>query len=368
MLQAALRSGAARPALRLRGLRPPPARRAPLRRRRPAPAGCSRPLEEFRFGDDELAGLRRRGVVDEATLRLAGRLPLLRRHLRLRARASATSPARRCSSSRAPSPRRVLLETLVLSILNHDCASPSAAARMATAAGGRPCIEMGSRRTHEEAAVAAARAAYVAGFATHQQPRGRAAATASRRPAPPRTRSRCCTTTSATPSRPRSPPRARARPCSSTPTTCAEAVATRGRGRRAGARRGPARLRRPAACWPARSAPARRARRHRHPDRRHARPRRVRDRRARRRAGRRLRRRHVAGHRLGRTHRGLGLQARRPRRTTAGRWRPVAKKSATRPRRRPQVGAAPARRGRRGGGRGRRHRAAAPRTTATTAR
>ncbi len=30
----------------------------------------------------------------------------------------------------------------------------------------RPCIEMGSRRTHEEAAVAAARAAYVAGFAT----------------------------------------------------------------------------------------------------------------------------------------------------------------------------------------------------------
>ncbi|HEX5336004.1 MAG TPA: nicotinate phosphoribosyltransferase, partial [Propionicimonas sp.] len=34
------------------------------------------------------------------------------------------------------------------------------------AAGGRPCIEMGSRRTHEWAAVAAARAAYIAGFAT----------------------------------------------------------------------------------------------------------------------------------------------------------------------------------------------------------
>ncbi|MDP9219873.1 MAG: nicotinate phosphoribosyltransferase, partial [Actinomycetota bacterium] len=60
----------------------------------------------------------------------------------------------------------VLLETLVLSVLNHDCAVASAASRMTTAAMGRPCIEMGSRRTHEWGAVAAARAAYVAGFAT----------------------------------------------------------------------------------------------------------------------------------------------------------------------------------------------------------
>ena len=60
----------------------------------------------------------------------------------------------------------VLLETLVLSILNHDSAIASAASRMTSAAGDRPCIEMGSRRTHEEAAVAAARAAYLAGFAT----------------------------------------------------------------------------------------------------------------------------------------------------------------------------------------------------------
>ncbi len=60
----------------------------------------------------------------------------------------------------------VILETLVLSILNHDCAIASAAARMACAAGERPLIEMGTRRTHEESAVAAARAAYLAGFAT----------------------------------------------------------------------------------------------------------------------------------------------------------------------------------------------------------
>jgi nicotinate phosphoribosyltransferase len=59
----------------------------------------------------------------------------------------------------------VVLETLVLSILNHDAAVAAAAARMVTAAAGRPLVEMGSRRTHEEAAVAAARATYLAGFA-----------------------------------------------------------------------------------------------------------------------------------------------------------------------------------------------------------
>src|SRR5919107_1897166 len=58
----------------------------------------------------------------------------------------------------------VVLETLVLSVFNHDCAVAAAAARMVTAAGGRPLIEMGSRRTHEEAAVASARATYLAGF------------------------------------------------------------------------------------------------------------------------------------------------------------------------------------------------------------
>src|SRR4051794_20125683 len=57
-----------------------------------------------------------------------------------------------------------VLETLLLSIYNHDSAIASAASRMTLAADGRPCVEMGSRRTHELAAVAAARAAYVAGF------------------------------------------------------------------------------------------------------------------------------------------------------------------------------------------------------------
>ena len=59
----------------------------------------------------------------------------------------------------------VVIETLALSIFNHDTAIASAAARMVSAAAQRPLIEMGSRRTHERAAVAAARAAYIAGFA-----------------------------------------------------------------------------------------------------------------------------------------------------------------------------------------------------------
>src|SRR6201997_237132 len=59
----------------------------------------------------------------------------------------------------------VVLETLALSIFNHDTAVASAAARMVSAAGGRPLMDMGSRRNHGRAAVAAARAAYIAGFA-----------------------------------------------------------------------------------------------------------------------------------------------------------------------------------------------------------
>lgn len=58
----------------------------------------------------------------------------------------------------------VLLETVILSILNHDSAIAAAASRMAVAAAGRPLMEMGARRTHELSAVAASRAAYVGGF------------------------------------------------------------------------------------------------------------------------------------------------------------------------------------------------------------
>ena len=58
----------------------------------------------------------------------------------------------------------VILETIVLSILNYDSAVATAASRMATAADGKPLIEMGSRRTSEGSGVAAARAAFISGF------------------------------------------------------------------------------------------------------------------------------------------------------------------------------------------------------------
>ena len=60
----------------------------------------------------------------------------------------------------------VMLETVVLSILNHDSGVASVGSRMVTAARGRGCIEMGGRRVHEDAAIAAARAAYLVGFAS----------------------------------------------------------------------------------------------------------------------------------------------------------------------------------------------------------
>lgn len=58
----------------------------------------------------------------------------------------------------------VVLETVILSILNHDCAVAAAAAGIVEAAGGAAIIEMGSRRTDPDAAVAAARAAMIGGF------------------------------------------------------------------------------------------------------------------------------------------------------------------------------------------------------------
>ncbi len=57
-----------------------------------------------------------------------------------------------------------LVETFLLSAFNHDARVASKCARVTLAARGRPCFEFGSRRTHEAAAVDAARAAYVAGF------------------------------------------------------------------------------------------------------------------------------------------------------------------------------------------------------------
>jgi len=58
-----------------------------------------------------------------------------------------------------------MAETYVLSVLNHSIHVASKAARMVLAARGVPLLEFGTRRTHHEAALDSARAAYLAGFA-----------------------------------------------------------------------------------------------------------------------------------------------------------------------------------------------------------
>ena len=164
MVQAALRSGAAGRRCVFETF----ARRLPRGRRYGVVAGTGRVLdaiERFRFGDEEISVLREGGVVDEDTLafladyRFDG-------DIRGYAEGEAWFPGSPVLVVESDFAHGVLLETVILSILNHDSAIASAASRMTGAAGTRPCIEMGSRRTHEEAAVAAARAAHIAGFAS----------------------------------------------------------------------------------------------------------------------------------------------------------------------------------------------------------
>ncbi|GAB2754201.1 nicotinate phosphoribosyltransferase [Amycolatopsis magusensis] len=144
------------------------ARRLPAGRRYGVVAGTGRVIDaigSFRFTDAELSQLESTAVVDDATLswladyEFAGDIEGY-------AEGELYFPGSPILTVRGSFAEAVVLETLVLSILNHDSAIASAAARMSSAAHGRPIIEMGGRRTHEYAAVAAARAAYLAGFAT----------------------------------------------------------------------------------------------------------------------------------------------------------------------------------------------------------
>ncbi len=164
MLQAALRSGTAH----RRSVFELFARRLPEGRRYGVVAGVGRALDavgDFRFDDASLAVLSDGQVVDEATLEwLAGYR--FTGDVWGYAEGEVYFPYSPVVIVESTFAEAVLLETLLLSIYNHDSAIASAASRMTQAAGDRPCIEMGSRRTHEEAAVACARAAYVAGFAT----------------------------------------------------------------------------------------------------------------------------------------------------------------------------------------------------------
>ncbi|MFG2735400.1 nicotinate phosphoribosyltransferase [Streptomyces harbinensis] len=164
MLQAALHAGTAH----RRTVFEVFTRRLPAGRRYGVVAGTGRLLdavENFRFDPPLLDYLREARVVDEPTLRW---LADYRFTGTVRGYPEGEvyfpgSPILQVSGTFAEC---VLLETVILSILNHDSAIAAAASRMAVAADGRPLIEMGARRTHELAAVAASRAAYVGGFSS----------------------------------------------------------------------------------------------------------------------------------------------------------------------------------------------------------
>lgn len=164
MLQAALHSGAAHRRCVFEAF----ARRLPDGRRYGVVGGTGRLLEgltAFRFGDEELGFLERTKVVNRETLdylagyRFSGNVFGY-------AEGEAYFPNSPILIVESTFAEACILETYILSVLNHDSAIASAASRMTTAAHGRPCIEMGSRRTQEESAVAAARAAVIAGFAS----------------------------------------------------------------------------------------------------------------------------------------------------------------------------------------------------------
>jgi nicotinate phosphoribosyltransferase len=164
MLRAALGSGAAQ----RRAVFEVFARHLPSGRRYGVVAGTGRlldALEQFRFGSGELDFLRATGVADEATQRYLQSYRFTG-NIWGYAEGDCYFPGSPILVVEGSFAEAGVLETLALSILNHDSAIASAASRMVTAADGRPLIEMGSRRTHEVAAVASARAAYIAGFAT----------------------------------------------------------------------------------------------------------------------------------------------------------------------------------------------------------
>ena len=162
MVEAALRSGRAHRECVFEVF----GRRLPGERRYGVLAGTGRVLEAveaFRFGQAELEWLAAEKVVDDATLtyladyRFTGSIEGYRE-------GELYFPGSPVLTVRGTFAEAVVLETVILSILNYDTAVATAAARMVSAADGRPLAEMGSRRANESAAVAAARAAYIAGF------------------------------------------------------------------------------------------------------------------------------------------------------------------------------------------------------------
>lgn len=164
MLDSALRDGTAHRSCTFEVF----ARRLPDGRRFGVVAGTERVLdavENFRFDAETIDWLCAERIVDEAAAQYLAAYRF-RGDIDGYAEGEVYFPYSPLMTVTGSFAEAVVLETVVLSILNYDSAVAAAAARMVTAAAGRPIIEMGSRRAHERAAVAAARAAYLAGFAS----------------------------------------------------------------------------------------------------------------------------------------------------------------------------------------------------------
>ncbi len=142
-------------------------RRLPAGRRYGVVAGTGRileRLEQFRFGAAELEWLRTIGRLRPTTLEYLGDYRFTG-DITGYGEGEVFFPGSPVLTVSGTFAEAVVLETMILSILNYDSAVAGAASRMTMAAHGRPCLEMGARRTHEEGAVAAARATAIAGFA-----------------------------------------------------------------------------------------------------------------------------------------------------------------------------------------------------------
>ncbi len=142
-------------------------RRLPSTRRFGVVAGTGRvleALERFVFSDEQIQWLAEQNIVSDAALDYLASFRF-RGNMWGYAEGECFFPGSPLLTVEGTFAECTLLETLLLSIYNYDCAIASAASRMTIAAHGRPCLDMGARRGHERAAVSAARAAVIGGFA-----------------------------------------------------------------------------------------------------------------------------------------------------------------------------------------------------------
>ena len=119
-------------------------------------------LENFLFNEDHLHYLEEQNIISSSTkdwlreFRFSGDLTSYKE-------GEIYFPRSPVLTIEAPLGEALILETFILSILNFDSAIATAANRIVEAASGRFVMEAGSRRVTPEAAVHAARAAYIGG-------------------------------------------------------------------------------------------------------------------------------------------------------------------------------------------------------------